>query len=174
MINIDLDVSGIERTVQDLRATEAQVKKALTSALAKLSRWLRVQSLRGLSKQLQVSQKVLRRRLKTFRLKRSADGAEITVWYGLDPIGLIYLGARQTRRGVTAGQHRRDGAFIARGKRRVQVFKRRGASRLPLNVERLSVSDSANIYIEDNLLGTAEMDRQFFKLFEHELRWQTR
>lgn len=175
MINLDLDVEGIERTARDLQATQAQIQKALKSALAKLARWLRTQSLRGLSTKLEISQKVLRRRLKTFKVKHSANGSEVTIWYGLNPIALIYLGARRTQKGVTAGKRRVEGGFIATSKRQgPQVFKRRGAARLPIDPQRADVSDQANVYIEDNLLGTAAYDQQFMKLFTHELRWRTR
>lgn len=175
LVSLDVSALGIDRLVQDLAATEEQAEKALRSTLVKVASWLRTRSVRGLSKELAVQQKVLRRRLKTFRLKKSADGASITVWYGLDPVALIYLGARKTGRGVTAGKHKRDGAFIAKGANaNKQVFKRRGKARLPIDKQVLDINDQAETYLEDKLIGGAELESYFFTVLERELKWRTR
>jgi len=175
IIDLDLEAQGIRQAVLDLQATEAQVNRALNSTMGKMARWMRTKSVRGLSKELQVQQKIIRRRLKTFRMKRTADGASITVWYGLDPIGMIYLGARQTQKGVTAGKHKVDGGFIRPGRNGArQVFKRRGGARLPLDKQRLDIQDKANTYLEDNVIGDTDFEAQFYKTFEHELAWRTR
>lgn len=175
MIELDLEAQDIQNVIFDLQATEAQVNRALSSTLGKMAAWMRTRSVRGLSKELQVQQKIIRRRLKTFRMSRTSNGASIRVWYGLDPIALIHLKARQTQRGVTAGRHSRDGAFIRRGRNgNEQVFKRRGAGRLPLDKQRLDVEDKAATYLEDEIIGGLAFQSQFFKTFEHELRWRTR
>lgn len=174
-IELDLDAQGIHTAIADLQATEAQVNKALGSTLGKMAAWMRAKSIKGLSGELQVQQKILRRRLKSFRMKRTADGGSITVWYGLDPIALIHMGARQNKRGVTAGKHKRDGAFIAPGRNGGrQVFKRRSGARLPLDKQRLDIKDKAEIYLEDKVIGDVSFEAQFYKFFEHELKWRTR
>ncbi|AWM89121.1 hypothetical protein C4E04_11925 [Microvirga sp. 17 mud 1-3] len=175
MIELDLEAQGIQSAILDLQATEAQVAKALNSTLGKMAAWMRSRSVKGLSSELQVQQKIIRRRLKSFRMKRTADGSSITVWYGLDPIALIYLGARQTKQGVVAGKHKVDGAFIRTGRNGSrQVFKRRGAARLPLDKQRLDIEDKANTYLEDKVIGDVAFETQFQKTFEHELQWRTR
>lgn len=175
MIKLEVNPSGLEPAIYELNATEAQAEKALTSTLMKMSKWLRTRSAQGLSKELAVTQKVLRRRLKTMRLSKSIDGPSITVWYGLDPISVIYLGARKTKAGISAGKHRFPGAFISAGKNgKKQVFKRRGKSRLPIEKQVLDIQDRANVFIEDKLVGAAEFESQFLKTFEHELKWRTR
>lgn len=173
LIELDLEAQGVDQVIRDLQATEGQVRLALASTLRKMASWMRTRSVRGLSDHLQVQQKVLRRRLKSFRLRRSADGASIMVWYGLNPIALVNLGARQTRVGVTAGKHQRPGAFIAQtrnGKR--HVFKRAGRARLPIKTQVLDIADRAQTYIEDNVAGDVAFEQQFQKTFEHELRWR--
>lgn len=169
IIELDLEAQGIGQVVADLKATEQQVKRALRTTLTRMASWMRTRSVRGLSKHLEIQQGVLRRRLKTFRVSMSGDNASITVWYGLNPISLIYLGARQTKRGVTAGKHKRDGAFIAKR----QVFKRRSGDRLPIDKQELDIEDKANSYLEDRVIGDAEFEQQFFAVFERELRWRT-
>lgn len=174
-ISLDIQAIGLGAIIEELRATEKQVDRALASTMGKMSSWLRTRSVRGLSDELAVAQKIIRRRLKTFRVQRTASGQSITIWYGLDPVALIHLGARQTKRGVTAGKHRRDGAFIATGpKGGRQVFKRRGAERLPIGKQSLDVQDKAQTFLEDSIMGAAEFEARFFKTFEHELKWRTR
>src|SRR5690606_2632115 len=121
---------------------------------------------------LKIQQSVIRARVRTYRMQGGVggDGAGAKVWYGLRPIPFSRLRPRETPSGVvTAGGLRADGAFIANLRGRKQVLRRRGAARVPLEVVMADVSDAANIYIEDELVGTAESDRQFFKLLEHEL-----
>lgn len=175
LIELDLEAQGIQHVIHDLHASEAQVKQALRSTLRKMASWMRTKSVRGLSAHLQIQQKVIRRRLRSFNLKMTPDGGTVTVWYGLNPISLIYLGARQNKTGVTAGAHKRPGAFIAKGSGdALQVFKRRGRARLPLDKQRLDVEDKANTYLEDKVIGDVDFEAQFHKTFEHELKWRTR
>lgn len=176
MFNLVVDAPDLQGVVTDLAATEAQVQKALNSTLGKMAAWLRSISAKGLSKELAIQQKVIRRRLKLFRLHRNSSGSEIKVWYGLDPIAMIYLQPRQNKQGVKAyGGRFAKSAFIAAGSNgNRQVFRRREKSRLPLDKQRADIVDKASIYIEDNLLGTEEFEARFFKTFEHELQWRTR
>ena len=174
-MELRIDAPALGVIVADLAATEPQVEAALRSTLTKMAAWLRALSIRGLSKELQVGVKVMRRRLKTFRLRKSADGGSIQVWYGLDPIALIHLRARETRTGVTAGKHRRAGAFIAKGKNNnEQVFKRNSKARLPIEKQTLAIQDKAQTWLEDVAIGGAEFERKFLSTFEHELKWRTR
>jgi hypothetical protein len=175
LVNLDIDARDLQGVILDLAATEQQAEKALNSTLVKMAGWLRSKSVKGLSGALAIQQKVLRRRLKSFRLQRRAGGSEITVWYGLDPIALIYLQARQNKGGVKAyGGRFVQSAFIANGSNgNRQVFKRRGKGRLPIDKQRADIEDKANTYIEDDLVGAAEFEARFFKTFEHELQWRT-
>jgi hypothetical protein len=175
MLNLEVDSGQLQRLVDDLTATEKQAEKALGSTVTRMATWLRTKSLRGLSAELSIQQKIIRRRLKQFKVRRSAGSAEITVWYGLDPIAMIYLGARKAAGGVRASGGRFvDGGFIANGRNGSrQVFKRRGRARLPLDKQNADIKDKADTYIEDNLLGSAEFEAQFFKVFERELKWRT-
>lgn len=175
LVNLDIDARDLQGVILDLAATEQQAEKALNSTLVKMAGWLRSKSVKGLSGALAIQQKVLRRRLKSFRLQRRAGGSEITVWYGLDPIALIYLQARQNKSGVKAyGGRFVQSAFIANGSNgNRQVFKRRGKGRLPIDKQRADIEDKANTYIEDELVGAAEFEARFFKTFEHELQWRT-
>lgn len=176
MINLEIDAKSLDRLVVDLDATDEQAKKALNTTLNKMATWLKGKSAKGLSGELGMQQKIIRRRIKNIGLTRRGNGSEIAVWYGLNPVALIYLQARQTKRGVKASGGRFvDGGFIANGKNsNRQVFKRRGKERLPIDKQRAEVEDKAGAFIENNLLGASEFDARFFQIFEHELKWQTR
>lgn len=176
MIELDIDAKGIESIVRDLAATEQQATKALNTTLNKMAAWVRSKSAKGLSSSLAIQQKIIRRRLKSLRLTRRGNSSQIVVWYGLDPIALIYLQAKQTKAGVKAfGGRTVKSAFIAEGQNgNQQVFKRRGRKRLPIDKQVENISDRAQEYIEDHVFDSAEFEARFFKIFEHELQWQTR
>lgn len=173
-INIDVHADRLNQLQLDLQATDKEVRQALRSTLGKMSRWLRTQSARGLSSELDIKQKAIRKRLKSFRVRQKGNQTEVTVWYGLNPIDYMDLSPRQTKAGVSAGRRRVSGAFIANGRGGPRkVFKRRGAARLPIEKQVVEIRDQANVYIEDDLLGTLAFDEQFLSTFEHELEWRT-
>lgn len=182
IIELNLEAQGIQRLISDLQATPGQVNQALNSTLRKMASWLRTRSVRGLSSELKVQQKLVRRRLRTFRLQRTRNGANVRIWYGLDPISVTYqnMRAKQDSTGVRAGQHRFPGAFmgprpgVTSTKLRGGAFKRRGRSRLPIDRQRLEIADKAQTFLEDQVIGGIEFEQQFYKTFEHELLWRMR
>lgn len=175
MIDINIDARQLERVVVDLAATDAEVRKALSSTLRRMASWVRTRSTKGLSSELAIQQKVVRRRIKSTRLQRTGDGASIKVWYGLNPISLIYLQARQTGGGVKASGGRFvDSGFIAKGKSGgAQVFKRKGKGRLPIEKQKAEIESKAGGYLEGQVFNATDFEAQFFKTFEHELKWRT-
>jgi hypothetical protein len=176
MLDFAIDSSQLNRLALDLAATEDQAVKALRRTLNRMAAWLRVRSIKGLSSQLQIQQKVLRRRLKAVKFKQLAEGGVSKVWYGLNPVDLIWLGAKQTGAGVQAqGGRFVVGAFKRRGKNgKEQVFKRVGRARLPIEKQSAAIEKPAEQYLEKGLIGSAAFEAQFWKTFEHELKWQTR
>lgn len=174
LVELDVRADGIEEIIRDLAATEAVAKKAITSTLVKMGNWLRTRSAKGLSAELKIQQKVIRRRLKQFRVQARSNGASLRVWYGLDPVALIYLKAKQNASGVTAdGGRDVKGAFISKGRGgNLQVFKRRGKARLPIDKQSALVDIQARDFLEKQLVSAAEFEAQFFRFFEHELKWR--
>lgn len=185
-IDLDFDEQQLRRVVMDLAATEDQVKKALSSTVSKMARWMRTQSVRGLSKKLQVQQKLIRSRLRNFNMRSTSDGDfSIKIWYGLNPIDFMYLNPRKTSKGVKAKKREIEGGFIAPVRGGNKVFKRVGQKRRmtrgnyigqirqPIEKQYAPIADEAQIYIEDEVIGTDEFEKEFFKIFERELRWRT-
>ena len=171
MVDLHSDKAGLQRAAQELGATDAQVLQAVRSTISNMARWARSRSVRELAGGLVVPQEILRPRIKAQRLQRTATGAEAGVWYGLNPVALIRLGARRTRAGVSA----KGGAFIAqarRGKR--QVFRRKGRARLPIAVQTARIEAQTTDYLENDLSESRDFEQQFRQVFEHELTWRMR
>lgn len=172
---VDFDDESIRALVNTFGATPAQFEAAMRSTYTKVARWLRTRAVRGLSSRLRIQQKHLRARVLSFRLQggvTTGEGAK--VWFGLKSIPLIHLNARESGKGVrAAGGRYIEGAFIANIGGRPQVLKRVGQDRLPVEVQTVQIADDAQVYIEDELIGTAEFEAQFFKFLEHELKWRT-
>lgn len=169
MISLDISAQGIESIIAELEPTEKQVNAALSRTLNKMAKWIQTRTVKGLSAELQVMQKVLRRRMRKTTILKTSTGWTINPWYGLNEISLIHLNARETKRGVTAGKHKRDGAFIAKG----QVFKRQGKGRLPLEKQTLEIKEKADSYLDGQAFSNGYQE-QFFKVLEHEFKWQMR
>jgi len=176
-LRIDIEGQGIVALAHAFGATEKQVQAALRSTYGKMGRWLRTQSVRGLSAKLKIPQKILRQRVRTYRMQGgvAGDGAGAKVWYGIRDISFARLKPRETSGGVKAmGGRFEKGAFIAKLYGRDQVLKRVGRERVPLRVVYADIEDESITYIEDVLIGTEKFDSQFFKFLEHELKWRTR
>lgn len=174
MINFQIDSAQLDRLALDMAATEDEARKALRSTLNKMAAWMRTRSIRGLSESLQIQQKVIRRRLKAIKFKDTPDGGVAKVWYGENPVALIYLGAKQTGSGVLASGGRFvPGAFIPKNKKN-QVFKRVGKARLPIEKEDAKIQKPTDKYLESGIVGSAAFTNQFYTIFERELNWRTR
>lgn len=182
---LEIDEHGsLEQVARDLAATQKEIDKALASTLSKMATWLRAKSIRELARHLKLPPKEVKRRLKTFRLRRTANGRAVTVWYGLDPMGVIHLNAKEERAmagGVHAfGERFYPGAFIGKGRAgsggpaasNKQVFIRKGKARLPIKKVTADLGDDAQQYIEAHLLGGFAFQQRFYMVFERELKWR--
>ena len=160
--------------IRRLGATEKVVQQSMRSALGKMAAWTKTRSARGLSKELKLQQKILRRRMRAKPVRRTSRGAQATLWYGLNNVPLIYLNARRNRRGVAAYAGRQgDAGFIATGGRRPtkEVFKREGRARMPIKRQTESIAQESTGYLED-MIGEAEYQAHFQKLFLNQLQWR--
>jgi hypothetical protein len=173
-LHLEISTAQIEQVSSSLGATPSLTQKALNSTLGKMATWLKARSIKGLSKALMMQPKIIRRRLKTLRLRKSANGSLASVWYGLDSVSLINLQAKQNKQGVKAyGGRFVKSAFIAKGRNgNKQVFKRVGKSRLPVKKQTDAIQEKADKYLDHNTVNSSAFSAQFFKVFEHELSWR--
>lgn len=127
-----------------LQSTPKQLHLAGQRAIKKTMRWVQTRLARELAQALNVSQKSLKTRFSLRNVGRGSDSVTI-LWLGIAPLAAERAGkARQTRKGVTVGKRKYEGAFY----RRVygdeaRVWKRVGAERLPVKAEVIQVSDHA-------------------------------
>lgn len=171
---LEIDPTELEGLAANVLATQKHCDKALRSTLVKAGRWLRAQTLKGLSAQLKVQQKVIKHRLRAAaKVKNTPHGPRVTIWYGLDPVALIYLGAKQNSEGVSASGGRTiAGAFISRARSgSLQVFKRRDKARLPLDKQTAEIAIGSTHYLEHEI-NSRLFEAFFYKTFEHELTWR--
>lgn len=173
---INIDAQGLQALADQVGATEKQVQAAMRSTYGKLGRWARSQAVRGLSGHLGLQQKILRRRVRHFRMQHGVGThGSAKVWFGLRPIRMSDLRPKSRGKGVAAdGGRYVEGAFIVRRNGKRAVFKRDGGARLPIREVTVDISDQVQAWIEDNLIGSPEFEAQFFKYLEHELKWRTR
>ncbi|GHY00989.1 phage tail protein [Vibrio cholerae] len=147
-LNLQLDQELAYLEAQ-LMASVPQIQKAIDRALKKTARWLETHSKRELGRELKLPIKVLTVRFQhTFYLK---DGEKaVSVWFGLNPVQVRYIGkAKQNRRGTRVGKHQFDGAFSAAMKsEHLNVFRRKGRERLPIEVVRLPIEEQSNPIFE--------------------------
>lgn len=174
-LSVDIDEIGLKAIASQFGATPKQVEAAMRSTFGRMGRWARTRAVRGLSAQLNIQQKILRRRVKSFRMQYGVSGGGGSkVWFGMRPVSLSHLHPRKAGRGVRAdGGRYYEGAFIVQAGSRRRVFKRDGVARLPIREVEVNVVDEMQVYIEDNLVGSPEFELQFFKTLEHELKWRT-
>lgn len=175
-LSVDIDAKQVEALVDAFGASEAQIQAAMRSAYGRMARWLRTKSVRELAPRLKIPARILRGRVRTYRMQNgvSGDGFGAKVWYGLRDVPFSKLGARKSGKGmVTKGGRYHEGAFEAQLFGRPQIVERVGKGRVPLRVVYAEIQEESTVYIEDNLIGTALFESQFFKFLEHEIRWRT-
>lgn len=176
-LSIEIDAEQIGEIAAEVGAAEKHLAAAMRSTYGRMGKWLRTRAVRGLSAELRIQQKILRRRFRAFRLSGGVGsrGAGAKVWFGLSPIPFADLRPRKTDRGVrAAGGRSSEGAFIVTKRGKIRVLKRDGAARLPLHTVVADIAEPAQVYIEDELVGTADFEEQFFKTLRRELSWRTK
>ena len=150
-INVELDIKQVLDLMYGL--PPAAMQNAWRRTLRKTANWVKSQTAKAVSKETRIPQKLLRQRLYFFL--RSRDTGK--VWLGLNAIEANRLGkTRQTRKGVTAGRFRFDGAWLMK---KIApdgpVYRRTGEGRLPYEQVKYDWSGSGEAAFRD-AAGRAE------------------
>jgi hypothetical protein len=179
MLNIAVNADGLNQLIANLQATEDQARKALYSTMVKMAAWVRTRAIRGMSERVKIQQKILRQRVRTYRmggrLSHATSDGSMKVWFGLNAVPWGQLQPRATRTGgVSASGGRHDPkAFMGRYGGKEQVLKRAGKERTPLVVVKAEIADEATEYIEEFVIASIEFETHFLTVFERELKWRT-
>jgi hypothetical protein len=139
-LQVSQDVSGL---AESLGLLEKQVRAAMRTATRKTSSWANREGARGLAKAAGVPLRTLKAGMR-IKLKVKSSGGRVgaQLWYGLNPIALKYLGAKQTARGVRGGGQTIPGAFIS-PELNNHVYRRAGKERLPIIREEMPIYSKA-------------------------------
>lgn len=170
MLHFDIDVSKLRTVANDLGASEKQYRAAFSRACNRTAATLRKMSGKGLKTELQLrTLGILRKRLKTLRLK-GRDGG-VALWYGLNdlPVSSFKCRVKQDDGGAWAGEFYHEGGFVGSSKygRKRTIFKRTGKGRLPIREQLQAIKDQADIYVEDEIF--IEVERVFWRHFVRDI-----
>jgi hypothetical protein len=147
LLHVRSDVSGVERLALAVGLNAKNIDQAKRRAVRKLGLWLRRQTLREVSRDKQVQMKALRQRFAVYMDPRFGSFA-VKAWFGLNALPYDRVGKpRQTARGVRAGKHFLEGAFLASPKlfgaapTTPGVWMRKGKERMPIFKPRLEIAE---------------------------------
>ena len=147
---LDRQINSYIKKLEKIKSIE--VPRANASALNKVSKTIRARSVRGVSAETRVPQKLVRRRM--YLNKSTAKNQTAQIKSFIKPVSAsalltknqlqTKLGTGTNRQGVTAKGYRWKSAFIQPGKNgQVHVFQRKRRSRLPLKVIKVPINKSA-------------------------------
>lgn len=165
--DIRIDRPELRRLVRNLdRVERRQIRKAMRASLNDVAKRVRTDTVRETSAGTSVPQKEIRKRV---RIRPSTIRNLLArVWCGTFPISLKRLKPVQQKSGVRAGKHKRKGAFISEALGG-HVFKRDGASRLPISKQTVSIHGHAAAAIRSS--SRARMARTLPKVFRRKLEF---
>lgn len=144
-LNVEIDVKPVLDLMHGL--PPAAMQNAWRRTLRKTANWVKRQTAKTVSKETRIPQKLLMQRLYFFLRSRDAG----KVWLGLNAIEAERLGKLlQTRKGMTAGRFRFDGAWVMKKiAPEGPVYRRAGKKRLPYERVKYSWSDRGESAFRD-------------------------
>ncbi|MBA8757824.1 phage tail protein [Wolbachia pipientis] len=158
MFNIEVN-ENIERIIHNIDANKAKIELAAVRALNKTALWLKSQAVREISEEKQIRLKVIRKRLRIIKARKSALKVLIRVY--LYDVRMRNIKQAKIRTAF-------NDAFMATMPRGYRgIFKRVGRTALPIQEVKLPLEPEASRIIEN--LVNYEVERIFEKYFTHEL-----
>lgn len=161
-VEIQIQSKELVDLVEQFNAIDAKkLERAMKRAARKAARWVSTRTIRAVSKETRIQQKVIRNR------RKNARGGKTGVWLGLNPVGVGRLNPKQTKTGVRAARQTYTGAFILPSG---AVAVREGRARLPIATLRIPIYDRGIAAAEDlRDGGSEEFEREFERLLTVEL-----
>jgi ribosomal protein S17 len=167
---MNISLAKVEAIARDFAATQKDIEAAARRAVSKTSRWVGGLLVRMVARETGIQQKTLRPRL---RIYTKGNHMTARVFFGASAIPLAGLNPRQTASGVVAGKIERRRAFIAQNKNdERQVYRRIGRERQPLAIQYAHIDKEVDYAVINEVLPLLES--RFYRIFEQELRWETR
>ncbi|WP_264711514.1 MULTISPECIES: phage tail protein [unclassified Wolbachia] len=158
MFNIEVN-ENIERIIHNIDANKAKIELAAVRALNKTALWLKSQAVREISEEKQIRLKVIRKRLRIIKARKSTLKVLIRAY-------LYDMRMRNIKQAKIRTAF--NDAFMATMPRGYRgIFKRVGRTALPIHEVKLPLEPEASRIIEN--LVNYEVERIFEKYFTHEL-----
>ncbi|WP_374699401.1 phage tail protein [Wolbachia endosymbiont (group A) of Limnophora tigrina] len=158
MFSIEIS-DNIDKVIQNIDTNKAKVELAAVRALNKTALWLKSHAVREISQEKQISLKIIRKRLRIIKARKSALKVLIRAY-------LYDVNIKQTK--IRAAI---DGTFMATMPRGYRgIFKRIGRTALPIQEVKLPLEPEASRIIEN--LVNYEVEKVFAKFFECELSYR--
>lgn len=174
MFTLEIDQSKLKAIVRELGASDKQVRMSVHRALNRTATTLRKLSSQGLKTELELrNAKLLRRRLKTMKIKSAAKSG-VRLFYGLNdmPISAFKGSSRKTSSGVKFRNQIIQDAFIGKnnhGKR--TVFKRKSSARYPIDEYKIDIKERADDFLQNKIF--VQVEAIFINNFKSDLRART-
>ncbi|UPA54540.1 phage tail protein [Wolbachia pipientis] len=158
MFNIEVN-ANIERIIHNIDANKAKIELATVRALNKTALWLKSQAVREISEEKQIRLKVIRKRLRIIKARKSTLKVLIRAY--LYDVRMRNIKQAKIRTAF-------NDAFMATMPRGYRgIFKRVGRTALPIQEVKLPLEPEASRIIEN--LVNYEVERIFEKYFTHKL-----
>lgn len=150
---------------------EKHTEMAAFRALNKTARWLRTKTIRSVSQQTGLQQKLIRERLQMLKASRKQLKAHLVskdAYIPAHKLGRL----KQTATGARAGKFDYEGAFVATmpSTGHESVFKRKRKSRLPLREMGFYFGGITARTWEEDVLDN-QISERFEHFFKHELQF---
>lgn len=164
-LKIELDVKQVLDLMHGL--PPAAMQNAWRRTLRKTSVWVKGQTAKAVSKETRIPQKLLRQRLYFFLRNRDTG----KVWLGLNAVEAHRLGKpRQTRKGVTVGRHRFDGAWVMKNTAPDgPIYRRTGKDRLPYEMVKFDWSASGEAGFKE---AAARAEERLMVILRQEVNYE--
>lgn len=148
----ELEVQVARLSKKLLAISARDVPASTSSALTKIARKVRTRIVRGVSKAERLPAKVVRKKVYTKPSTLKSQKSIITVYR--DDISVVSLltpatiakkmGTGTNRKGVTVRGRTFQGAFIQTASRAVQVFKRDGRAKYPIDKQTIPIDEAVD------------------------------
>ena len=122
-----IDLRELHKAAEKMGLTHEDVQNILRLAMDDTARWANKQAAKRLGNELKVPYPAMRKRVKA---KKSGQGKDAKVWFGINAVSLKYLKPKQTGDGVSTTAKSVPGAFIGGYELGLNVFKRTGEKRV--------------------------------------------
>ncbi len=170
--DLDHQIKQLSRKLGEIAFKDVQ--QAMATSLNKTATHVKGRTVRGVSKETGIKQKILRKRVFISRANKQKQRAKITTYsQGVPIIVLLSPGQRKPnrrRKGLRLGKRFYKSAFINNVRGNPQALKRVGESRYPIEVLRIDIEKIADRI--QKKVATRAMDGFYRRTLANDLKFR--